>query len=150
MRSRIRLALQVLDLLCQGMALQQSFDSHAQLIEVDGLGQIVIRAKLHRMDRGRRGPMGCHDDHRQLHALLSHGAQDLQPLNVGQAHIQQRHINVLAGTAQDLQGAGSVARIQDFVALFPQEIGQHLTDGRVIINNQDGASIWHTFSHSLR
>ena len=52
------------DSVAQILALEEALDGDGDFLQLERLGDIVERPKLHRLDRRRRGAKGGHDDDR--------------------------------------------------------------------------------------
>ena len=77
----------------------------AKLVEVQGLEQVLERAKLHRLDGGVRASVGGDDDYGKPRVDLPDQRIGVQARHVGQSHVQNHGVRrVLPNTLDSLAG----------------------------------------------
>jgi hypothetical protein len=74
------------------MRAQLRADAGQQDRELEGLGHIVVRARVEAQDRVGIGIMAGQHQDRAFHAPLAHPAAQLAPVGVGQAHVEDHQI----------------------------------------------------------
>ena len=123
-------------LLCELLSLEVAPDGEQHPIDVERLGDVVVGAEVHRLDRGARGAVGGHqDDVADVDVLGGQALQDLNAVLVGHAQVDQEQVRLFdRDDAQDLAAALGFERL---VALAAQQLYQRATDRRVIIGDQD-------------
>ena len=69
-------------------------DAHIELVDAIRLGEVIIRAELHRLDRGLdRTLAGQHDYFRGVRAFV-HAPQQLHAVHVRHVNVAQQHIDI--------------------------------------------------------
>ena len=81
---------QVRHLVAQLPVLDQLVDAAPQLVEVDRLRQVIVRADAHRLDRGLDRAEAGDQDHRQVELLGPHPVQERQPVHARHAQVADR------------------------------------------------------------
>src|SRR5581483_11938044 len=123
---RVRLGLQLLD-----GALQGELD----LVELEGLGDVLEGAGLHGVDRGvHRAEPGHHDDLRPGVAPAEI-AKDVQPARLGHADVGQHDVERLL--AATLQGLLAAVGFGDLVPPLAEDFLQHEAVFAVILDEED-------------
>ena len=83
----LELAAQPLELVGQAAELQGPGDERGDLLQVEGLGQVVVGPALRRLDRVRHRVLRRHDDEEGVDILLARPAEDVESGQV-------RHLDV--------------------------------------------------------
>jgi hypothetical protein len=78
-------------------AAQQRAQSHHQLLQIEGLGQVVIGARLKTGHLVLDGAACGEDEHRHIPPLRAPVAQQVDAVAIGQAQVQHAGIKVTAG-----------------------------------------------------
>ncbi len=121
--------------------LHGAFERDAQLVEVERLGEVVVRPLLEsghgRLDRGEGG----HDDDRDGRVDRLDGRECLEPRHLQHAHVHQHQ--VVGPLADPADGGLAVVRLGDFVAPAADQGAQHGAVGRVVIHDQNGMACAH-------
>ena len=124
-------AVLALELQMAGDAIKQKF----QLIEAERLGDIVVRAILHRLHGGLHSAIARHDHDHRVRTKALDAIQRLQSPCTGQAQIEQHGVNAL----RIQQAVRMLGRIGDegIEAQRLCDLAAGLANGTLVINNQD-------------
>jgi len=119
-------------LLFKAGVVQGPGQGHAQHVEIQGLGQVVVGPGLERLHRvAHRGVRG-HDEHGRSRVVLLDALERLDAAHLRHAHV---HEHGVVGPGQHLvHGLGAVRRRLDVVPPAPGEDGQSLQVGRVVVH----------------
>ncbi len=119
-------------------ATQHGFQARHQFARREGLGDVVVGAGFQPLDLVVLVALGReHDDGDGVGQLVAlEAAGQFQAGGAGQHPVEQDEI----GLAIDDQGVGvlAVVRLQAFIARHFQGHGDHLANGRLIVDDQDG------------
>jgi len=92
----------LLDLLAQPVHLVGEFpvverlvDGELELLEIEGLGQVLTRARLHRFDRGGDVAVGREHDDGERGALTPQAPQHLHPVGCGHPVVEHHDVGFL-------------------------------------------------------
>jgi len=117
-----------------GFAPQQRADTRRQLVEIEGLGQVVVGAgiePLHAIgDRIARGD----DENGQRLAPRAQRLEELQPIGAGQPQVEQHQLEGLGD--QSLCGGSRIMHPVDREALALQSRADGFADHRVVFYQQ--------------
>jgi hypothetical protein len=124
--------------LAQGSALLEGLvDHHAEAPEVDGLGDVVVRALLHcghrRLDRG----VASQEDDRGRRQLLADPAEQFHAVHAGHDEIGNDEAGLVL--ERPFETFLAVGRLVDVVAPPSHQLSQAGPRVRVIIDNQEAA-----------
>lgn len=115
-------------------AAQQRADAGEQLGEPEGLGDVVVGARVE-ADDGVHLVGACgQDEDREGVALVAQPAAHLQAVHTGQPQVEHDQVDALAQPG--VERAGAVLAHLDLVSLPAQGAGQGLRDRRVILGEQ--------------
>src|SRR5207247_944660 len=118
----------------QASRLERATDDHDDLLHPERLGQVVIRAGAHRLDRGLDAGERREDHDRQLRLDGAQALEDREPIEVGHAEVDERQVEGLAlRQAHARFAAGGQA---DAVALPPEHLGQQLAGYPVVVGDE--------------
>ena len=110
------------------------------LIEVEGLVRVVIRALLHHLDCGVDARVRRQQDHQRVRIVLLDLLQQCQAVGVGQLEVEQDEID---GLFQALQRFAPRRRFGDAIMLGRQPLDERPPNQRLVIDDQDrGAGHW--------
>ncbi len=115
---------------------ERTLDHQQQMIGIDGLGEEVERAFLHRRHRVLDAAERGHHDHGQLGVELLGGAQHAKTVAVGQPEIRQHQAR--PRRSQHLHCLGLVARFEHRVALRLERMAQHRPQRILVLDEKDG------------
>ena len=119
----------------QILALARVADERAELVVVEVLGDVVIRAVLHRLHGGLDLVDGRdHDDLDQAVVFLD-DPQDLEAADAGQADVEQHQVDVLA---VEHGQRGFAARDAEHAVLALEDRGQRIPHALVVVDDEDG------------
>ena len=130
-------------LIAQTLVLEEALDRQQNLVQVERLGDVVVRSELHRLDRGRRAAVAGDDDHWQVNRSsrpsLTQHVEPAQPGHPDVHHDQIRPHRPLA--RQPGQHLFAALRLFDGVAFIIQALAEDRPHGRVVIGHKN--SLWH-------
>ncbi len=109
-------------------------DAGQKLVHAERLGHIVVGAEIEGLHLG--GLVAAAREHHDRHALVlaAQQAQELEPLHVRQAEIEDDQVRL---ARRELERRLAVRRLEDLVALRAQPHPQQLADRRLVIDDQD-------------
>ncbi len=105
-----------------------------QLVEVEGLGQVVVRAGVQAQHAVAHGAARSQDEHGRAQALAARTFQHLQAVQPGQAQIQHHGVGLAHQPLR--QGRGAVGRRLHLDAAPDQRALQRGAHGVVIFYEQ--------------
>ena len=117
------------------LPLERPLDAHLELVERARLGDVVEGPRPHRLDRRVDRPVARQHDDVGARARRLDGVQYLEPVPVGQAQVEEHDRGLALGHAS--QRLLSRARGSDVVAQPPQLPGQHLSEGVVVVDQEE-------------
>ena len=97
----------LLQLHAQGPVLGDAMDLQQQLVDVEGLGQVVERTLLQGRDRVRHLRVGSHEDHVGARRLLTDAPEQREAVDLRQAHVADDDVEHLR--ERMIQPLGAVA-----------------------------------------
>ena len=116
--------------LLQGLAHHQ-----LQLVDLEGLDQVVVGAFLQGLDRGLGGGEGGDDHHRHRLAELLEAPQHLEPVHAGHLEVDEGEVGGRLGHGLERLGAG---RRGDHLEAVPAERDrQELAEALVVVDDED-------------
>ena len=129
----------------------RALDRGGDQVEIgERLGQVVVRAALHRLDRVvHRARGGDHDDER-ADAFAVRGGQHVETAVARHDDVEQGDVEAIA--AQGGERRGAVDCLFDAMAVGFEPMPQDEADGGIVVGDQDrsaGAGILHAFSEVL-
>ena len=105
---------------------QRALDEQQQMVGIDGLGEKIERAFLHRRDGVLNAAVGGHHDDRQLRIQLLRGAKHAEAVALREPEIGHDDSRPLL---QRQNGFGLIARFDDGVPLAFDGQAQHRAEG---------------------
>ncbi len=113
---------------------RESRARHDQLeaIDVRRLDQVVVSAELDRAHRRLHVVARGEDHDRRRLRLLVERAQDLEPVELGQAEIEEHEV----GAAGGVERLPAVSGGRDLVALAGEELLERPADGTVVVDHE--------------
>ena len=134
-RPRRELRLQSRDLLPQPLPLLGLPQREHHFIGPERLGEVVVRAFLHRRDRRVFATIGAHHDHERAPAALPVVAQERQAVHLRHAHIAEHEVERLGGRA--LEPALAILFGDHGVAGVGQQEAEALAEAGFIVDDED-------------
>jgi hypothetical protein len=138
--ARVERLAQLAVLLHERAAFERLVDDDLDLVELEGLGEIVVGADLHRFDGGvGRGVGGHHDDGRvgvQLDRAFEHDHA------VGAGHSKVGDDEVVLFFDEPLHAGRAVGGGVDGVAFFEEEDLEQLSHAQFVVDHEDTAHDW--------
>ena len=124
-------------------------DARQQDRELEGLGDIVIGARVQTQNGVAVGVMAGQHHDRAFHGCLAHALAQLAPIGVGQANIQDH--KVILALFDLLHALGPVAGLEHVEILGHHQLfRQGLAQVIVVIHQQDLAQRRHLRLHHIR
>ena len=129
-----QLGAQECDLALERPALEGASRKRQELVLLEGLGQIVEGAELHGGHCGAHGLHGGDEDH--LDALVERldALEHLDTVHPGQSDVEQDEVD--RGGPDDVERAGAVGHVDDFVVVLEDQ-PKRLPNAWVVIDDED-------------
>ena len=109
-------------------------DREEHLVAIEGLGEEVRRARLHRLDRERHRPMRGEEDDGHVAVLALHLGEQLHAVHAGHAHVRHDHIDAAGRERRERLRAGAdVARL---VPCLRDQRREHHADRAVVVHDE--------------
>ena len=116
------------------VAAQQGADPREELVDVEGLGQVVLGAGVETGDAVSRVGLGREHQDRHRDPVAAQAAQEVEPLHGGEPAVEDRH--VVGAGQREVQAAVAVGGGLDVVALLVEEPFEHLDQVGVVLDQQ--------------
>jgi hypothetical protein len=108
-------------------------DQGQDLVHVPGLGQVVVRARLHGVHRHAQVRVGGDQDDRDGLVDAQDPGQDLRPGLARHADVEQCHVHPARG--EDREGGGPVGRLQHLELILQDEL-QRFPYARLVVDGE--------------
>jgi hypothetical protein len=113
---------------CGPRAAQQRADAGLQLVQVEGLGQVVVGAGVQAEDAVAHRAAGGEDEHRRARPSARAWCQHLQAVQAGQAQVEQHHVGQAGAPAvqrapPSAQGSPACRAARSCAAAWPASPG---------------------------
>src|SRR5882757_4454937 len=118
-----------------GLTPQQRAHASQQLLETEGLGQIVIGAEVEALDAVLHSVAGAEDQDRLVKSPLTPGSQQVEAVSIRQLDIQ--HDGVVARFAQRIQSLLTRRNARHHVRTLRQALFQEARQTHLIFDNED-------------
>ena len=128
-------AAQPAHLAAQAGGLQGALGDHGDLVDVEGLGEEVEGADLHRVDRPTDGRERRQQNDRDVGVVVLEPLQHLQPVDVRQAVVEEDQVEGVSGEGLDRFLTGGHADRPMALGLHP--LGEGPTDQLLIVDDED-------------
>ena len=135
-----QLAFELPILLLQPLALERVGDGEPQLVELERLGDVVIRAELHRLHRRLGRSEGGHDEHHRSRRVLLRGAQNGEAVHLPHAEVGDDQVERVA--LERLDGGFAAVGQRHGIADLPQHDAEQLSHALLVVDDQHAG-----FSH---
>ena len=124
--------------------IQPPFDHQLDVLFLERLRQVIVRALLNRLDRAfQRAEGGEHHDGRiRTHAFEL--PQDRQPIHCAHADIRQHQIDTSLASTRDHRF--SAGKGLDMISFLPESLRQQLTRNHIIVSHQNRRWLHHASS----
>ena len=120
-------------------ALERDANPRQQLLDGEGLGDVVVRTRVEARDLVHHGvPRGEHDDGRRL--LAADAAEDLHAVELGEEYVEKNQV-VVTGEGQ-LDAGPAVGRLVHLVALVLELELDEARDLLLVLYDQDPSHSW--------
>jgi len=119
----------------QGPPLGHPVDEEEKLFELDGLGDVIQGARLHRIHGRFDGPIGRDDDDVDLRVDAFHFLEDRHAVHARHLVIQQKKIEMTG--PHFFQGPFAVFRLRHGMSFLDEEVAKHLPLGFSVFNDQN-------------
>ena len=141
-RSAARLAeleAQGADLVAHVGVLEDALQGGEQVVDLERLGDVVVRAVLHRLDRRRAAAERGHHDDLELAVLALQLAEQRDAVLVGKLDVHHHEVRQLLRRSAATASA-PVSAVRHRVALLGQEVGEQRADIGLVIDDEHGTS----------
>src|SRR5581483_5876452 len=123
------------DLLGEPPRGQRALGEQQRLVEVEGLGQVVVGAVLHGGDRGLHGAVRGHDHHLRVGPLVPHLLEERQAVDAGHADVEQDQVE---GPRRHLpERRGAVLDRGDLIARATEALLQDPAQAVLVVGDED-------------
>ena len=112
-------------------------DQIQDLVHVPGLGQVVVRARLHGVHRHAQVRIRGDQDDRNGLVDREDSGQHLRPGFAGHPHVEQRHVH--PARAEDRERGGAVGGLQHLELVLQNEV-QRLPHARLVVDGEHDGS----------
>ena len=129
--------LEVLDFLGQALHQKRPLGEQEQFVHVEGLGEVIVGAPLHRLDGGLHGAVGRHDDHLGVGPRLSDFPEEGEAVHARHPNVEEDQVEGLA--AGLLEGGLPVLHRDDAIAGLLQALFQDPAQAVFVVGDQDAA-----------
>ena len=117
------------------MGLDRALDEQADDFEVEGLGQVVVGAALHRLDRVRHGRLRGHDDDRRATSIGACARHHIEAARLGHPDVDEGDVDIAAGEGGER--LLSTGRLHDLVALRAERLAEHPADRALVVDDEN-------------
>ena len=132
---RLELAAEVEVLVPEPFPLERVANDQVDFVELERLGDVVVGAEFHRLDRRLRRRDRGDDDDGGVGGDLLGGAEYLHPVHLRHSEIRDDDIHGLA--VERLDGRLAARRRQDVVPLLLQRDGEEIPHALLIVDYED-------------
>src|ERR1019366_3838915 len=124
----------------EAFLLERAPDDELELLDVEGLGDVVVRSGLERFDRRLRGGVRRDHDDGGFPARFAHLLEDVEAAAVG--HLQVGHDEVRRRRLERREAFDASARRGHAVAVLLKEDREHLPDAGFIVDDEEMGAIF--------
>ena len=124
-------------LLVEPDPLEAALERRQQILGVEGLREIIIGARLQRLDRGLDRRIGRHHDGDEIGRALAQKAQEIDATLEAEPHIDERDREVAAGDGGKRRRR--VGRGGSVITLHAQQADEALGEIRIVVDDEDAA-----------
>src|SRR5262245_3485952 len=134
---------QPLEVAGEAAQVERALDQQCDVIEVEGLGQVVVSAALGGLDRVHHGVLRGHDDEERVEAAVARLLEHVQTRDVGHADVDEG--NVDAAGLEGLQRSRAAGDGAHRVPARRERALEHPADGLLVVGDEDGGGVnrWH-------
>ena len=125
------------DLGSQRALLDAAVERHREVVEVEGLRHVVVRAGADGRDGGVHAPEGGHDDDRDEPARLSDAGAEIRARGALHLEVRQDDVHVVFPGVEESEGFGR--RLREGRAVVPlRELSvENRAEARIVVDHQD-------------
>ena len=127
-------------LLAELLALQGVADHDLELVDVEGLQQVIVGSQLEGGHRGLGAPEGGDDDDHGLRGGRLDVAEDLDAVSVRELDVRDHEVH--GALAQHRRRHRPALRGQDLEALLLEHDREQLPHGLLVVHDQDPLHAW--------
>ena len=131
-----------------GTAAQERADARGELIQVEGLDEVVVGARVESGDAVGHRVARRQDQHRDRQSPLALAAQERESVTARQPQVQQQQLEGLA--AEDRLGGARLVHPVDGEALALQSRAQRLADHRVVLYQEQSHGVQSMMNRGTR
>ena len=114
---------------------QRALGEQERLVEVEGLGEVVVGALLHGLDGRLHGAVGGHDHHLGIGALPADAAEEGQPVDARHADVEEDQVErLLLGLPKR---GGAVLHRRDLVAGAAEALLEDPAESVFVVGDED-------------
>ena len=132
---------QRVDLLAKQAPLQDVVQEVAELLEDQGLREVVVRAQLQRLHRGRHGGIARHHEHLDRRIVPLEVPEELHAVHLRQVDVHDRDLEELG--LEQLDGPGAGRHDHRLVAPPAEHLREELAKCVVVLHHQDVQTLHH-------
>ena len=118
----------------QALALERLLDRQAHLVELEGLGDVVVGAELHGLDRSFGGGEGGDDEDDRARRQLFGGAKHAETVHLPHAQVGDHEVERVA--LHGVDGAFSAVGHRDVVAVLPERDAQQVPHAALVVDDE--------------
>ncbi len=111
------------------------FDPKQELVEIERLGQVVVRSLLECAHRVVDVAVRGHEDHRRARRLSSCFAKHFEPVGFGHSDVADHQVENFR--AHQIERLSAVGGQRDVVAPRPERVARAEADGRLVVGQED-------------
>ena len=105
-----------------------------QLFHAERLGDVIVGAEIERLDLGNFVAAARQHHDRNILAPLTNLAEQLEPLHVGKAEIENDEVGLVS---HQIESGLRVGRVDGLIALRAQSHAQQFADRRLVVDDKD-------------
>jgi hypothetical protein len=128
------------------LLLDAALDDVDHLVELERLEHVVVRAALHRVDRGLDRAEAGHDHGERARRGLADLVEQRDAAHA--RHLEVADDHVVVALPELGERARAVLGGADVVALHPEEIREHVADHLLVVNDEDAWSVFRRERHA--
>ena len=123
----------------EALLLEPALHDADDLLDLEGLEDVVVSAALHRVDRRVDGAEPRHDDGQRAGGRGAVGVEELDAPHA--RHLQVADDEVVVRVAEFLEGGGPILRGADDVAFHPEEIREDVPNELLVVDDKDTGAL---------
>ncbi len=125
--------------------LYRALDDRDKLIVPEWFLDVMECAFVHRLNRGLKGRLGSHENHRNVRILCARRGEQIHTSNRGHANVADDHIRAKGRNLIESLFPAECNVCGESLVL--QENSKSINDRRLVIDYQNGRTIFRTYIH---